>query len=1200
MKIQDIFSKDINRSINGVIKVAQDDDALIQQELSEYVVTKELSRHFADFFENYDRALDVPTDKMGVWITGFFGSGKSHFLKMLSYLLSNKTVGGNAAIDYFDGKIEDPMVYAKVKRAASVPTEAILFNIDSKAGQWKEGDTAKTALLRGFARVFYEHQGFYGLDFKLARLEAFVDSKGKTEEFREAFSRINGGNWIEDRESYTFYEDDIVEVLGEVLGMSEESARRFFDNTNDEAIAPDKLAEEIKAYVDRKSEENGGNFRLLFCVDEVGQFIGDDTNLMLNLQTLTEELGAKCEGKVWIMVTSQEALDKVIKVEGDDFSKIQGRFNTRLTLSSSSVDEVIKKRILDKTPEANIVLQDEFEKSSSVLKNLFAFEDSQSDLIGYASVQDFQESYPFVGYQFKLLPKVFSEIRRHGNAGKHLASGERSMLSGFQESAQRVENEDSKALVPFWSFYDTLAKSLDHEIRQVIDRATTASESNQGLQPQDIEVLKTLYLIHYIKDVSPTLGNITILMVDNIDADKIAIRNSVKESLDRLVRENYVARHGDTYAFLTDEEQDVEREIKSTSIDSALVIDQIKKIIFDGIYPSKKYSLGTNAFVFDAYVDDSLHGQAQNGMKLDIVTNANQLAKASEAELALKSTDKALMVLRTNEDYYEVLANAARINKYVKTQNIAQLPDTKQNIIRSKQKEAASAAKEAQAILDSALANADVFIDGQAVQLRGARATEKIDQVLKELTGVVYTKADYVGASVEGAADIKQILLGTYQEPLAGANDRALDEIGKLLDANEYTHQATSLGDIQRIYQQQPFGWKEADISALLATLLMSKAAQLEEGGVVIQPTDPRALTALTNRKEWDKVQIRKRTGVSEELLSPARRLLKEFTGQNIVTEDEDDFIQAVINALENAQQETTELLKTEYTKRDYPGRTAVVEGQGLTTRILENKADPQALLRAFNAAKDELLDFAEDFEPIQGFFPNQQQIFDEASDLLATMEVERAYLSAHESALDALDQIANVVAMDSPFRLIPSLREHINNASAAHQGELQTKKNDLLDHIASTQEAIETHASNRKTENSATAVGAVVSKSNDTLTKKREQVNAAATIVETEALRNQINAHRDNTIEAIDEAVESANRPPKPVIPQEKPGSSTVATPPTPSAPPAPKTKVLQRADVCPATKLSTPDQVDAYVEAIKEKLLAAIDECGSVRLKG
>ena len=204
MIIQDLFSKDINRSINGVVKVQDASDDSVRQELDEYVVTRELRGHFSRFFDSYERAIDEPTDKIGVWISGFFGSGKSHFLKMLSYLLQNDEVAGKPAIDYFEDKISDPMVASKMRRCCNVPTEAILFNIDSKGGHWKEGDTLRTALLRAFERVFFEHLGFFGEDLKLARLERHIDSKGKTQEFRAAYERISGGNWLEDRESYSY------------------------------------------------------------------------------------------------------------------------------------------------------------------------------------------------------------------------------------------------------------------------------------------------------------------------------------------------------------------------------------------------------------------------------------------------------------------------------------------------------------------------------------------------------------------------------------------------------------------------------------------------------------------------------------------------------------------------------------------------------------------------------------------------------------------------------------------------------------------------------------------------------------------------------------------------------------------------------------------------------------------------------------
>ena len=217
-------------------------------------------------------------------------------------------------------------------------------------------------------------------------------------------------------------------------------------------------------------------------IDEVGQYIGSDSDLMLNLQTIVEEIGAKCGGRVWVMVTSQEAIDSITKISGNDFSKIQGRFNTRLSLSSSSVDEVIKKRILAKNDTAKDVLRLQYEKNQAVLRNLFSFSGAVLDLKGYVGESEFVDTYPFVPYQFRLMQNVLAQIRKHGNSGKHLSGGEPSMLSGFQEAAQKIQNEDEYALIPFSLFYDTVHTFLESSIRRVIDRCQSAADNKDGIE----------------------------------------------------------------------------------------------------------------------------------------------------------------------------------------------------------------------------------------------------------------------------------------------------------------------------------------------------------------------------------------------------------------------------------------------------------------------------------------------------------------------------------------------------------------------------------------------------------------------------------------------------------------------------------------------------------------------------------------------
>ena len=177
MMIRDMFADDINRKINGVIKVDQAADDVIEQELNEYVITRELKKHFITFFNYYGDAFDQPTADMGVWISGFFGSGKSHFLKMLSYLLENKEVKGIRSVERFRKKFEDdPATFMLIDRATKGTTETILFNIDIEGFSNKD----KTAVLRVFAKMFYNHLGYYGENLKVAMLERYIDQQGKT------------------------------------------------------------------------------------------------------------------------------------------------------------------------------------------------------------------------------------------------------------------------------------------------------------------------------------------------------------------------------------------------------------------------------------------------------------------------------------------------------------------------------------------------------------------------------------------------------------------------------------------------------------------------------------------------------------------------------------------------------------------------------------------------------------------------------------------------------------------------------------------------------------------------------------------------------------------------------------------------------------------------------------------------------------
>ena len=227
MKIKEMFAKKIDREIQGVIIVGQGEDANVSQELEEYVVTRELQKHFADFYAAYKKGIVGTTPKMGVWISGFFGSGKSHFLKILSYLLENRQVGERKALDYFveDKKIVDPIVLADMKLAADTPTDVILFNIDSKSET--NGKQNKDAIVNVFLKVFNQMQGFCGSIPHVADLERRLSEEGRYTEFTDTFEEEYGEPWEDSRQDFDFIQDSVVDTLVSMNFMSESAARNW-------------------------------------------------------------------------------------------------------------------------------------------------------------------------------------------------------------------------------------------------------------------------------------------------------------------------------------------------------------------------------------------------------------------------------------------------------------------------------------------------------------------------------------------------------------------------------------------------------------------------------------------------------------------------------------------------------------------------------------------------------------------------------------------------------------------------------------------------------------------------------------------------------------------------------------------------------------------------------------------------------------
>ena len=189
-----------------------------------------------------------------------------------------------------------------------------------------------------------------------------------------------------------------------------------------------------------------------------------------------------------------------------------------------------------------------------------------------------------------------------------MSNGERNLINAFQESAKANKDKEIGALIPFNCFYDTIETMMEPQITRVINHANDL-KNRDILKQVDVDILKILFLLKNIKEVPTNIDNISTLYVSNIKDDKIAIKNEVTEALRRLEAQTLIQRNNDEYKFLTDEEQEIDREIKQIAIDQSEITNYLKRIIFDYIYTDSKFTYKNRNFALSKYIDNIKYSQ---------------------------------------------------------------------------------------------------------------------------------------------------------------------------------------------------------------------------------------------------------------------------------------------------------------------------------------------------------------------------------------------------------------------------------------------------------------------------------------------------------------------------------------------------------------------------------------------------------------
>ena len=1195
MKIQNLFERDIHRPINGVVKADQLDESSVWQELDEFVVTRELTRHMNDLIAVLLSTIESDvnaSDKNGIWVSGFFGCGKSHFIKVLSYLLENRehTYRGQQrrAVDFFEGKFTDAMLYADLKKVVTAATDTILFNIDSKA----DHRSGRDALLQVFLKVLNEKQGYSGDHPHIAHMERHLDEKGQLSVFHAAFERASGESWLAARDAWEFHRDEVVTALQEALGQSETSVEKWVDGGAENfSLSVENFAKWVKRYLDRK----GSNHRIMFLVDEVGQFIGKDTHLMLNLQTITEQLGTLCSGRAWVVVTSQEDLDAVLgdlkSTKQHDFSKIQGRFKTRLSLSSANVDEVIKKRLLDKNDGAASPLSAAYEDKHDILKNQLSFVNAGMSFRTYAGADEFADCYPFAAYQFMLVQKVFESIRKAGATGLHLSQGERSTLDAFQSAAKQLGAEEVGALVPFYRFYPAVEGFLDTAVKRAIDQAG----ENHALKPFDVTVLKVLFLIRYIDELPGSVDNLVTLCVDEIDTDKLMLRKTIETSLARLEGETLIARNGDLYFFLTNEERDIGREIKKTLVPSGAEERELGKLLFEDILGDQRkhtYSLTNRDFSYTRLCDDHPVGHRIDGnLEVAFVSPLGdsyiELA-TSEACCMHTNLEQGRVLIRLPDDdtVGRELRTYLQTEAYVKAKHTGTLPDTTKRILRDRSVDNRGRRDRIILSLKMMLTKATFFASGTKLDISRSDPKDALGDALEYLIQNAYPKMDYIKhlhpnpkqeiQSILRSNDVEQVTLALDTPE---ANVEALDDLREFLRLSDLHSKQVVLHElIDKRYGGRPYGWLELEVVLLVARLAVLKEINLVVNKAPL-PLD-QAYDHLTSSSKQRKVIITRRESAGGDLIKKALALGKELFAQGGPSGEDGlfTFLKERLASWDTDLAGYQPLAKT----GKYPG-LAEIEASLVALRQFVEESDSLRFLRRFVKNKADLLDLADDIHDLQGFYTNQKHSWEQLRASVDLLAQNRLQLEAHAEAGPALARMEEILATARPYRLLHEVAGLTHTAKtindqlvAGARGPAVAEIQGLIDDVAQELGKVSADEGLRKLATSE-------------LTKLLGTASQAASIAHIAQARQTADIAFDRALTAIEKA-----QTPPPKLPD-----GDDSTPPVPPKPKVKKRRVVEARSLWSGGFIETPADVEAFLDTLRAELEAALAADERVQIK-
>ena len=564
MKVKEALERDLTRPIEGIIKLDQRNERVVYEEITEYVATERIRDQYYDVLRAIADAKSEQTEATGIWISGFFGSGKSSFAKNLGYVLANHSVLGENAGELFCRQVQDERITALVNYInTAIPTEVIMFDVAGVRDSRDSTERMSELMYRNLLRALD-----YADNFEIAELEIDLEAEGVLDQFIHA-CEARYGPWQTVRKTARNF-NCASAILHEMDPDTYPSADSWAKSTTGRKaeLTVDDLVSRVFDLMERRRP----GMALAFVIDEVGQYVARSEEKIADLRRIAEKLGQESKNRVsagqapapaWLIVTSQEKLEEVVRAIDSKrvrLAQLTDRFEHRVDLSPADIREVATRRVLSKRAEAIPVLEKLYSENEGLINTSCQLE--RTTRWSGLKREEFVDFYPYLPHFIELSIDIESGMRLGSATPQHYGGSNRTMI---KQAYEMLVSERTKvgerlvgALVSVDLIYDSVEGGLPTEKQKDLSDIAMRFARDEHDGGWALRVAKAISVLEYVHDLPRTERNLAALLVNEVG--KPAPVDEVREALEALSRAQFIRQHDDGWKLQTAQEKHWEIE----------------------------------------------------------------------------------------------------------------------------------------------------------------------------------------------------------------------------------------------------------------------------------------------------------------------------------------------------------------------------------------------------------------------------------------------------------------------------------------------------------------------------------------------------------------------------------------------------------------------------------------------------------------